>query len=301
MRFRFDKLDWKSLRENKKLKLDIGLAVVIILFFVFFIDIVFTICKYRTVIEERPVKETVIKKPEVSTKKKEKKTRAPGRIEARVAIILDDAGGKVPDYKRIYSIKEPLTLSVIPDLPTSGNVAKMSADAGFEVILHLPMESYNEIYTRRDSGMVICSDSEDDITRTVKGDFSSVKWAVGFNNHMGSKATSDERVMKTVFNSIKGNGVYFIDSRTSDRSVACKVAKNMGLLCAENDVFLDGEPSKSYIEGKFRQLISIARRKGSAIGIGHATRPETVSTLKELMPEYSESGIKFVYASELVK
>jgi len=83
--------------------------------------------------------------------------------------------------------------------------------------------------------------------------------------------------------------------------VALKLARNFGIPSAENNVFLDSGTSRDSIESKLRQLISIARQKGSAIGIGHVTRPATIAMLKKLMPEYKKEGIEFVYASELVK
>ena len=298
MLFRFNKIDWKGLSENRQLKLNIGLAVVLIIFFAFFLDMVFSVSRFRHFVEERPKKEE-----KVTRKARPAKVKAGlhKKAVARVAIILDDAGGNIPDYSRLCSIKEPLTVSVLPGMPTSGKVAKALADADFEVILHLPMEPVNGSYRRSGGGMVTCSDRDYEVRKKVLDGISSVRYAVGLNNHMGSKATADERVMTDVFNTVKGKDLYFIDSRTSERSVALKLARNFGIPSAENNVFLDSGTSRDSIESKFRQLISIARQKGSAIGIGHVTRPATISVLKELMPEYKKDGIQFVYASELVK
>ena len=297
MPFRFNKINWKGLSENKQLKLNIGLAVVLIIFFAFFVDMIFSVSSFRRY-AERPVKEEkLVRKAKPITEKR----AAPKRTGARVAVILDDAGGNMTDYNGLYSIKEPLTVSVLPCLPTSGKTAKALADAGFEVILHLPMESLNGNYRRSGGGMVSCSDTDYEIRKTVLDDLSSVKCAVGFNNHMGSKATADERVMTDVFNSVKGRDLYFIDSRTTEKSVALKSAREFGIPSAENNIFLDSEATQPFIESRFRRLIAMARQKGSAIGIGHVTRPATISVLKELMPEYEKDGIEFVYASELVK
>jgi len=311
VKFRFKKIDWKGLSEDKQLKLNIGLAVVLVIFFAFFIDIIFSVSSFRNYLEKPVKKEKIIHaypaRPaggrQAGEKEKAVKEKAGlhKKVTARVAIILDDAGGKAPDYNSLYSIKEPLTVSVIPCMLTSGSVAKALADAGFEVMLHLPMESMNASYRRSGDGMVTCSASDYEIRKTVLDDLSSVRGAVGFNNHMGSKATADERVMKDVFNSVKGRDLYFIDSRTSAKSLALKIARDIGIPSAENNMFLDSESGRSFVESKFRQLISMAKRKGSALGIGHVTRPATIAALKELMPEYEKDGIKFVYASELVK
>jgi hypothetical protein len=289
--FRFGNTDWQKIRENKQFKFIIGLAVVLIILLVLFIDIFLSIYRFRIIKEEQPK----IKKTSVVKVERPKKTIA------RVAIILDDAGGEIPNYANICSVKLPLTISVIPELGTSKKVAKAMADAGFEVMLHLPMEPKNGKYARNYGGMVLCSSDDNDINNIVKNDLSSVKYAVGFNNHMGSKATEDERVMRNIFSSIKGRGLYFIDSKTTERSVATKVARSYGFLCAANNIFLDGETSEANIELRFKQLISMAKNNGTAIGIGHATRPATINALKKLMPQYENDGIKFVYASELVK
>jgi hypothetical protein len=234
-------------------------------------------------------------------KRIEKRARLPIKIGGRVAIILDDAGGNLPEYDDIRSIKQPLTISVIPDMATSGNVAKAFTDAGFEVMLHLPMESFNGNYRTSGGGMINCSENDQEIRKNVLDDLASVKWAVGVNNHMGSKATADERVMNAVFNVLKGRGLFFIDSRTSEKSIAFKLAKSFHIPTAENNIFLDSKTSQTYIEASFKRLISMARKNGSAVGIGHATRPMTISVLKRLMPEYEKDGVDFVYASELVK
>lgn len=313
------KIDLRVLKEEKKIEINIGLAVVSILCFSLFLCIAFSVYKFRHNMANKPEKTEKIvhmqrpapqpAKVPVSMRGKQgeqikvskEKAILPKKVTARVAIILDDAGGTVPDYYEISTIREPLTISVIPDLPTSRGVAKTMASEGFEIMLHLPMEPLNGNYSRSGAGMVTCSDSDNEIRKTMLDDLSSVKWAVGFNNHMGSKATADARVMKEVFNAVKGRGLYFIDSRTSDRSIALKVAKNSHIPSAENNIFLDSETGRNNVEINFRRLISMAKQKGSAIGIGHATRPATISVLKELMPIYANDGVKFVHASELVR
>jgi uncharacterized protein len=312
-------INWKGLRENRKLKFNIGLAVVLIVLFVVFPDIIYFFYRSSHNVEKAPVllqaqpvkpavKQAVAKKPAAKIRQAEKKEKAvkpkarlSNRSIAKVAIVLDDAGGKAPDYNSILSIKEPLTISVLPDMPDSASIAKSMMDGGFEVMLHLPMEALSANFRKSGGGMVACADSDDDIKKTVLNDLASVKWAVGVNNHMGSKATADERVMTAVFNALKGRGLFFIDSRTSDRSIAYKLAKNFHIPSAENNIFLDSQTGQTYIEASMRRLVSMARQNGSAIGIGHVTRPMTISVLKRLMPEYKKDGVDFVYASELVK
>ena len=299
MRFRLNRINWKALKGNDKQAFNVGLAVILILFFALFAEILTTAVRFKGFLGENPVEK---RKQAVENKRTFKsKVHFFRRAPARVAIILDDAGGNIPDYNAICSIKEPLTISVLPDMPGSEKTARSMSDAGFEVMLHLPMESVNGTYRRSGGGMVNISDSDQEIKKTVLEDLSSVKWVAGVNNHMGSKATSDERVMKDVLSVLKGTGLYFIDSRTSEKSVAFRSARNFHIRAAENNVFLDGETEASYVADSLKRLIMMAKKKGSAIGIGHATRPATIAALRELMPVYEKQGVEFVYASELVK
>ena len=299
MRFRLNRINWKALRGNDKSAFNLGLAVVLILFFALFSATLISAVRFRAFLGENL---TVEQKQAVKHEKPFKiKARFFRRAPARVAIILDDAGGDIPDYSAICSIKEPLTISVLPDMPGSERTAKAMSDAGLEVMLHLPMESVNGSYRRSGGGMVNTSASDQEIKKIVLEDLTSVKWVAGVNNHMGSKATSDERVMKDVLSVLKGTGLYFIDSRTSEKSVAFRSARGMHIRTAENNVFLDGETEPAYVADSLKRLIAMAKKKGNAVGIGHATRPATIAALKEFMPEYEKDGVEFVYASELVK
>ena len=52
--------------------------------------------------------------------------------------------------------------------------------------------------------------------------------AIGFNNHMGSKFTEDERLMKVVIDTAKQRGVFFLDSKTTAKSVGEKARGGYG-------------------------------------------------------------------------
>ncbi len=59
----------------------------------------------------------------------------------------------------------------------------------------------------------------------------------------------------------------------------CRAATLLQIRFSERDVFLDNIQEQAYITGQFAQLKKIARKHGSAIGIGHPY-PATLKTLK---------------------
>jgi len=119
------------------------------------------------------------------------------------------------------------------------------------------------------------------------------------NNHMGSLATADAEVMGMVMKSLKEKGLFFVDSFTSPRSVAYEVAKVQGLPAACRSVFLDNNKDKSEIQAQFEKAIDVAKRRGSAIAIGHVYL-ETLEVLEHLIESGKFSGITLCFASEIV-
>jgi polysaccharide deacetylase 2 family uncharacterized protein YibQ len=116
---------------------------------------------------------------------------------------------------------------------------------------------------------------------------------------MGSLGTADPRVMRAVMDVMRTRHLFFVDSMTSSRSVAAKVAREMGVPTAVRAVFLDNEDNEEYVRGQFRALIAIAQTRGDAIAIGHVGKV-TARVLAAMLPEFDEAGIQLVRVSDLV-
>jgi len=56
------------------------------------------------------------------------------------------------------------------------------------------------------------------------------------------------------------------------------------------DVFLDHEQTEEFVDQQFQLLIQTAKKKGTAIGIGHP-HTVTVDYLEKHLPELDEQGI----------
>jgi hypothetical protein len=117
---------------------------------------------------------------------------------------------------------------------------------------------------------------------------------------MGSKITQDRDAMTIVLKEVKKDGLFFLDSKTTPRSVAYRVAREMGIPSAERQVFLDDVNDLKQIQKQVDLLERIALHRGSAIAIGHP-RPLTIEVLKERLPEMEQKGIDLVSLSVLVK
>ena len=217
----------------------------------------------------------------------------------KVAIVIDDFGYNMNNVDHIFAIKKAVTFSVLPNLPYSKRIASLAASNGYEVILHLPLES-NDLAAPTEKGTIKTNMGEEEILALLQKDIASIPGLSGVSNHQGSKATEDRRSMSIILSYLKKRGLYFFDSLVTDKSVCREVAAQAGVPYAKRDIFLDNENNPEYIE---KQMLSLGReafKYGSVIAICH-DRKNTAAVLNKMMPELAEEGIRFVYLSEMVK
>lgn len=221
------------------------------------------------------------------------------RPQAKVAIIFDDAGGSLTDLEAIIDLGRPVAVAVLPGLRHSREVALLARAAGLEVFLHLPVEPEDATKALGPGGITTAM-TDEEIVQTVRDDLAWVPGAVGVNNHMGSRGTADARVMRAVLQVVKERSLIFVDSVTSSRSIAARVAAEMRIPRAARQVFLDNENDASYIRQQVRRLVALARQRGEAVAIGHVQRM-TGRVLKEMLAEFDRQGVEIVPVSTLVR
>ena len=140
------------------------------------------------------------------------------------AIIIDDVGYNMEIVRALSALGKPLTVAVLPSCPHTGDAARAAAASGLEVMLHLPLEALAPSAARA-PGTIDTTMNEADIERRVAEFLDQIPSVRGVNNHAGSKATEDPAVMDDILKVIKERGLYFIDSRTSRRTVAFDAAR----------------------------------------------------------------------------
>ena len=164
-------------------------------------------------------------------------------------------------------------------------------------MLHLPMEAVSA-HIEAEAMTITTAMNDATIAANVGKAVKSLSGITGVNNHEGSKATADKRVMKAVVKVLKEEGLFFVDSRTSNRSVAYDIAKACGVITAENQLFLDNDPAVEAVVHKLRQA-GASSLQGSDVVIGHA-RLNTAAAIREFVKEFTGKGLKIVFVAQLV-
>lgn len=215
----------------------------------------------------------------------------------QVAIIIDDFGYNFDEFNSLHQLYLPVTISVLPNLPSSRRTADFARAAGYEILLHLPMAPKEK--KRLEKGTIAFGMDKETIRQQIEADLASVGPVSGVNNHMGSAATADTMLMEMVLSDLKSRDLFFVDSVTSPRTIAFETGRELGVPVARRDVFLDNNPDREYIKGQIRQLMRKAQINGRAIGIGHP-HPETFIAIKEMLPEMESAGISLVTISKML-
>jgi polysaccharide deacetylase 2 family uncharacterized protein YibQ len=236
----------------------------------------------------RPTEETAVPQPK------------PGTPRPKLAIVIDDFGySRDKTVQGFFAIDLPLTLSVIPTLPQSKHCLQRARETGKQAMLHLPMEA-EENGGKPDVAQVLVSMSSAEIAGIVDEYLEESPEIVGVNNHQGSVATQDVRVMTVVLGVVKSHDLFFFDSLTSSRSIAYNTAKQLGIPTARNDIFIDADTDEQeVVEARLERLLEIARNRGFAIGIGHPKR-WTLDALRSYEKTLKHSGVEIVFLSVLV-
>ncbi|MFA5337683.1 MAG: divergent polysaccharide deacetylase family protein [Candidatus Omnitrophota bacterium] len=211
----------------------------------------------------------------------------------KIAIIFDDLGESPKDLKEIHSLGVPVTVSIVPGLKFSKSIAQTAQFYGFSVMTHIPLEPKNAQRYQTDKYKFISSSlSKRERATLLRHYLNSIRSSIGVNNHMGSAATEDSKLMKEVMLAVKNRGLFFVDSHTSLNSVACEIAKKEKVPCGYNEGFFDSVDDINVMQNKFIELIKKAEEKEKIIIIAHPKK-KTFFLLHKLLPK-AKNQVQFI-------
>jgi polysaccharide deacetylase 2 family uncharacterized protein YibQ len=216
-----------------------------------------------------------------------------------IAIIIDDMGYRRRHGERAIALPGAVTFAVIPSAPYARYFAQVLSDAGKETMIHMPMEPLG--HQDPGPGALLTSMAHRSVNEVISHALGVVPNAHGLNNHMGSRATADRHLMQTFMAALSQrveHDFYFVDSRTTPRTVTRSAAASQGIPYFSRDVFLDNVRSRHAIRRQLNELLRRAMTRGSAIGIGHPYS-ETLDVLAQELPRIRDSGIRLVPVSQL--
>ncbi|MED4584861.1 divergent polysaccharide deacetylase family protein [Brevibacillus choshinensis] len=218
-----------------------------------------------------------------------------------IAFVIDDFGNNMAGTEEMMALPVPLTVAVMPFMPSTKQDAELAHQKGHAVFVHMPMEPNKGKKSWLGPGAITTDLSDEEIKQRVQKAIDDVPHAVGMNNHMGSKITANEHIMRIIMGVVKERGLIYLDSKTTDKSVAIKLAEEMGVPHAENQIFLDDVYSVPHITQQMERIHKHIRTHPQCISIGHVGPPgkKTASILRQYIPRLQKEA-EFVTVSQLV-
>lgn len=211
-----------------------------------------------------------------------------------VVVIIDDINAPEQLHK-IDAIPLAITPAIMPNNATNPQSSELHKNREVYLV-HLPLQAHN--FVQREHIVLTDSQSAESIAKRIAdivAQFPNVRF---LNSHTGSKFTEHADSMRALLLALQKHEILFLDSKTTSKSVAREVAESLGLRILERDVFLDFDKKPQKIAKQLHLAVTIAKKRGYAIAIGHPY-PETFSVLSQ--PQWKELGVAFVYLDTLVK
>lgn len=214
-----------------------------------------------------------------------------------VALIVDDVGFRYAESRRAAALPGPVACAVIPGTPHGARMARMAHARGKEVMLHLPMQPVDRRRPVGDHGIRLDT-TQLGVAAALRAGVDAVPHVSGVNNHMGSLITRHPGHMTWLMRDLRERGLFFVDSMTTESSVALSMAREQGVRATRRDIFLDAEDSsEEQVRARLEQLLALASRQGHALGIAHPY-PATMAVLERELPRLD--GVRLVPVRELI-
>lgn len=222
-----------------------------------------------------------------------------------LAVIIDDLGFRLVEDRAVLALDSRISVAIIPNAPLARRMAEKAYAQQRTVLVHLPLaqgpngECDAPLCPRREW-------SAERMRRHLAWAFEEVPGAAGLNNHQGSLFTANpaatHRLLEglALFSRGRPETPFVIDSRTTPDSQLASLASAAGFSTARRDVFLDHDRSPEAINRAWNAAITLARRQGHAVVIGHP-HPETIEFLAAAVARLEHEGVALVALSEVLR
>jgi hypothetical protein len=218
----------------------------------------------------------------------------------QIAILIDDMGYRHADCWAALRLPDPVAFSFLPHAPHTRRLVGEAQAQGRDILLHIPMENQHKAMTGLGPGALMADMPQPELSAILREDLALLPEAIGVNNHMGSLLTAQRQPMGWVMTLLKAHGgLFFLDSRTTGQSVAGRIATEHGLPTLQRDIFLDNEKTESHVAQQFQALVAAAKRKGTAIAIGHP-HPATLAVLRRELARLPAYGVRLIRLNALL-
>ena len=213
--------------------------------------------------------------------------KAEDSTKKQIAIVIDDFGGyERAGVKELLDSNINITCAIMPFVDHTEEDYNEAVRTGKEIILHMPMQAHVNLPTSWYGPVYITNyDSPTTAIEKLEKCLATLPNIKGFNIHIGSGVSRNEKLMKTMYDYANKHNLYFLDSRTNSGDKCEEASKLSGSIYLGRDVFLEPNKNRSYngVSARLAEAKKIAEEKGYAIVIGHVGAEGGTNTAKAII------------------
>lgn len=211
-----------------------------------------------------------------------------------IAIVITGLGvGAAKTTEAILKLPGAVTLAFTPYGSDPAKLVTRARAQKHEVLLQVPMEPFD--YPDNDPGpqtLLTSLGPEQNLDR-LAWHMSRFQGYVGIANFMGSRLLASDAVLKPIIQDAAKRGLAYLDDGSVSRSVAGVLADSISMPYAKADVSIDTLPTALDIDRALTKLETLARERGSAIGVASAL-PVSIERIGNWAKELERRGITLV-------
>jgi polysaccharide deacetylase 2 family uncharacterized protein YibQ len=218
----------------------------------------------------------------------------------RVAVIVGGLGFNAQvTQAAIEQLPAEVTLSFVPYADRLQNWIDAARAHGHEVMIELPMESFDPTTDTGPQTLLAAGAPKDNIGKLEN----LMSRAAGFfavSNYQGAKFAQSSAATTPVIQALKSRGLAFISNGIGTRAALATESQKAGLPFTTADRVLDAQREADAISSQLDALEAMAQSGGSAIGAGFAY-PITVERIKFWASELESRGVVLAPASSVLE
>jgi hypothetical protein len=188
-----------------------------------------------------------------------------------VSIVVAGLGvGAAKTTDAIMKLPPAVTLAFTPYGSDPAKLAERARAQRHEILLQVPMEPFD--YPDNDPGpqtLLTTLAPEQNLDR-LYWHLSRFQGYAGIANFMGGRFVVSDAVMQPIIREAAKRGLGYLDDGSAPRSVAPSLAASQAMPFAKADLSIDAVPTAVEIDRALAKLESLAKERGTAIGIASA-------------------------------
>lgn len=211
-----------------------------------------------------------------------------------VAIVVGGLGvGAAKTTDAIMKLPPAVTLAFTPYGADPGKLTERARSQRHEILLQIPMEPFD--YPDNDPGpqtLLTTLSSEQNLDRFY-WHLSRLQGYAGIANFMGARFVATDPVMQPIVREAAKRGLSWFDDGSTPRSVAQTLSAGQSLPFAKADFAIDAVPTSAEIDRALVKLETIAKERGTAVGVASAL-PVSIERLGAWLKTLDSKGIMLV-------